>query len=1169
MDCPRCGATVPTGARFCPSCGNTLTQAPAAEERKVASVLFVDLVGSTALGERLDPERTRAVLQAYFSTVASAVEAWGGAVEKYIGDAVVAVFGVPRTREDDAIRAVSSAAEILERVTALAADVARDRDIELLIRVGVETGEVIAPTEIRADRPMVTGDAVNTAARLQAAAEPGSAIVGERTFQATRGVFRYDPPVELELRGKSAPVTAHRLRSRIQGAVESGPPRNLEARIIGRERELAVIGGLIDEALESRAPRLAVIYGPAGIGKSRLVREAVMLGRSERPDLVTLRGRCPAVGDRITYWPLAEIVRAACGISLDDDGADAERRLRERVADLLGSPVASEQDIEETVHALALTAGIALASNPLERARPLAAAVELARRWPQFVSALAARGPVVVVIEDLHWASERAIDIVEKILARSNGPILLVMTARPEFAESQPGFVAGRPDVATIALRPLDRRQTAGLLDGLLPGRRLTPELETEIVSTAEGNPLFIEEIVSRLVEQGSLVRDAEGWRMAGDSTTVAIPDSIQALLAARIDALPETERRVLREASVIGRVFWDAPLVGAVAPDAIDAPLTELERRGLVALRPTSTLSGQTEYTFKHALIRDVAYGGLSLARRARAHAAVARWLETVSPDRPDELAELVAYHLEQALGEGADLAWGPGSAELAEVRRDARRAFLLAGRAARRRYALVRAVALDERAVELAETPEERAIALEALGDDHDAGYDGDLAVAPWKEALEIRRVMPGGGPHVARLSMKIAHMAAIMWGAFTTPVDPDEIDATVDLGLAADPDPEVRAWLQMLRAAAGNRVVAFHRQDRLPPEVRRAALEEARAYADTSHDTLLGIELLHVARAILILDGDIDGSLAATRRQLEMSAICDDPRERHFSLIEAGLTLSWVAGEAREMVEPMRRSLVLAHDLRPHDVNHSTCSLMSALFLAGEWDAVPPVIDEHIAAFEQQRDTSCPFAMAGFPLAATFFAHRGEPEQARQVEGTFALLMPENEWPIGLVEACQAMAALALGDAAAARDGAQAVIDAGDRNFSEEPAVELAVLLDALVALEDRDGLGRALPIVRARQRLLAIAEPTADRAEAFLLAGDGRTADAVALLERAIGAFDRLAPFEAARTREMLASLDADSRAELLQAALATYERLGARPAVDRVKEGDAGGARSSR
>ncbi|MDQ2934327.1 MAG: AAA family ATPase [Chloroflexota bacterium] len=1153
--CPRCGATVPTGAQYCPACGQVLDGEPAPEERKLATALFVDLVDSTALGEQLDPERLRSILHTYFSLVASTTQAWGGTVEKYIGDAVVAVFGVPRVREDDAARAVSAAAEIAERIHDVAADVERKYKVSIALRIGVNTGEVIAPSQARPDRPMVTGDAINVAARLQSAADPGAVLVGDRTFQSTRLLFQFKEPVELLLKGKEHAVIAHALIGRIPGAVEAGPARNLQARVIGRDRELAVLGGLLDEVIETRTPRLAMVYGPAGVGKSRLVREAVTLGASERPDLTILRGRCPAIGQGLTYWPLAEIVRAACGISLDDGGGQAQEKLRSRVSGLLAEAGVPGDEAEGTIFALATTAGIALPDNPLDRSRPIGVVTELARRWPQFLSAVASARPIAVIIEDLHWASDQVIEMVERLLARSTGAILLVATARPEFSEAHPTFATGLSDAATISLRPLNRAQGASLLDGLLPAHNLPPGIEDQILDTAEGNPLFVEEIVSRLIESGALRLESGGWRSVTDDQGLAIPDTIHGLLAARIDALPEIERRVLCEASVVGRVFWEEPVAAAVSGEEVTDAIGNLEHRGLIAMRPISSLGDKIEYAFKHALIRDVAYAGLPLARRCRAHAAVGAWLATLSPDRPEELAELIALHYRAALGDGAELVWPADSAELAEVQQRAKLAFLAAGAAARKRFAIDLAVDLHQRALDLATTDEERATAFEELGGDYDADYDGDRAIPAWNEAIALRTRLPEPGQVVARIAMKAARAGAIRWGGFSVPMEPDVIDRYVETGLAAGPDAETRAWLRMLRAAAGLRWIAFHRADPVPLEERVRAGEEARAHAEAVGDASLEAQSLLTVGSILLAHGNVERGLELTGPLLRMAEHIADPRERHLVTIETAQTRAWIAGEAESVIEPLIDALRVGRELRVHDLCHSTATLISALYLSGRWEEIPGYLEEHLRAFQTDAaGTTCPFALGAFQLGATVLAHRGEIERAREV----AALMPKSEAPVGIVEALQATLANALGDPATARSIAEQVIATGARNFAEEPPVELAAKLDAVVALEDWAALRDFLPEVRRRSAELALAGPAADRAEGLALVAAGDMGQAGKLLRAAIARFDQLSLFEAAQTREGLAAIEPAQRQMLLGDALEAYERLGARPHAQRIR-----------
>ena len=1152
--CPNCRSEVSPGARFCQTCGHPLSAEAPAEERKLATALFVDLVDSTKLADRLDPEKVRSILQAYFSLVSTTVQAWGGTVEKYVGDAAVAVFGVPRVREDDAARAVSAAAEIRGRVLDLAADVQRQHGVDLAIRIGVDTGEVIAPAEVRPDLPAVTGDALNVASRLQSAAAPGGVLVGDRTFHATRELFRFDDPTELQLKGKSSPVKAHPLLGRIEGALERGPARNLRARVVGRERELAVLGGLLDETVETRTPRLAVVYGPAGIGKSRLVREAIDLAQSERPDLTILRGRCPAVGQGITYWPLAEIVRGACGISLDESGPEAQEKLRDRAAAILAGAGVDRADIDATVFALATTAGIDLPDNPLDRSRPATVATELSRRWPQFLSALGKRRPAIVVIEDLHWASDQVVEMVERLLARSTGPVLLVATSRPEFAETHSTFAAGVNEALTVSLRPLNRRQGASLLSGLLPDHELPRAIEDEILDAAEGNPLFVEEIVSRLIEAGTVARDDGHWRSTGGLARLSIPDTIQGLLGARIDALPDAERRVLREASVIGRIFWEQPVAVVVGQAEVSDPLTELERRGLVSMRPSSSLSGQLEYTFKHALIRDVAYGGLSLARRAQAHAAVAKWLAGLSRDRPEELAELVAYHYEVALGEGSDLAWRADSPELAEVRRRAAAAFLVGGAVARKRFAIERAVGLHIRALELASNDLERAVAYEQIGDDHDAAYDGDKSLPAWDRAIELRQSVGDEGPHVARLAMKAARMGAVRWGGFSVAKDPAELDRFVDLGLATATD-ETRAWLLLLRATVGLRWVAFHRDDPIPLDERVRAGEEAALYAELVDDPTMGANALRSVGALLIAHGEVARGLEMTRPILELFDRVADPRERHLLIIETAQTMAWIAGEAGPTTDVLLDALKLGRELRSHDLNHSTGTLINALYLAGRWDEIPGYLEEHLSAFksDEAAGTTCPFALGAFQLAAVVLAHRGEVDRARELADS----MPQPQAPVGIVQGLQAMAVIALGDPSLGREIARDVLATGARNYAEEPPVELAAMLDALVALGAWDELREFLPEARRRAPELALAGPTADRAEGLAAAATGDQARARELLERALVGFDSLSAFEAARTREALAAIEPERRRGLLAEALEAYEFLGAKPHTERL------------
>ena len=679
--------------------------------------------------------------------------------------------------------------------------------------------------------------------------------------------------------------------------------------------------------------------------------------------------------------------------------------------------------------------------------------------------------------------------------------------------------------------------------------------MRNQILDTAEGNPLFVEEIVSRLIEAGALRLREGRWHAEADGEAVILPDTINGLLTARIDALPESERRVLREASVVGRIFWEEPLVNAVGARDLASELDSLERRGLILMRPTSSLGDHVEYAFKHALIRDVAYAGLPIARRSRAHAAVAAWMAELSPDRPEELAELVAQHYRTAIGQGADLAWPDGGEELAEVRRRARLAFLAGGAASRKRFAIDQAVELHRLAAEMAADSEERATALEELGDDHDANYDGDHSVPAWDQAITLRQALPDSSAALARIAMKVARMGALRWGGFSTPMEPEAIDRYVDTGIGAKPDADTQAWLLMLRAAVGLRWEAFHRTDPVDHEERIRAGEAAAEHARRAGDESLLANALRMVGSFLMSRGEVARGLGVMRPILEMSPRIADLRERHLVTVITANAFVWSGGQAEAMIPVLEEALLLGRELRAHDLCHSTCMMICALYNAGHWDEIPPYLDEHLRTFAiDEAATTCPYALGIFQLGAIYLANRGEMERARELVSQ----MPESHAPTGMVEALQAGAAVALGDPSLGRLTAERLLATGARNFAEEPPIELAALLDALVALQDWDAVQTFLPEARRRALELALAGPTADRAEGLAAGAAGDTARARELLRAAVARFDTVSPFEAARTREALAALEPDRRDELLTEALAAFERLGARPHADRVR-----------
>jgi class 3 adenylate cyclase/tetratricopeptide (TPR) repeat protein len=1154
LTCASCGRENPEGFEFCPSCGARLGPIEVArEERKLVTILFADVTGSTALGEQLDPERLRVLLSAYFSAMSAVIESWGGAVEKFIGDAVMAVFGIPLIREDDAHRALRAALDMLARLEELNAEFRERHGITLAIRIGVNSGEVIAPVGAPPIQRIVAGDAVNVAARLEQAAEPGSVMVGDRTYLATRNAFRFGEGVQLELKGKSGRVTARLLVEPLAEAGRGIP--GLRAPMIGRDRELGTLVDLLDEAVEAGRPRLVVVYGPAGIGKSRLLLEFLRLASARYPSASVLRGRCLPAGQGITYWALGEILRAGCGISLDDPVDVAREKLTATARDLLAPLGLRDEDARQTVFALAATAGIPLPENPLEKLEPREVADELARAWPRFAAAFTARGPAVFVVEDLHWAEKQLVDMLERLLARTGGPLLIVATARPEFAETHPGFAGGREGASSVSLRPLTHEQGERLVAGLLTEAELPSSLREDILSTAEGNPLFVEEIIRRLVDEGIVVRVNDHWRATEAATATAIPDTIHGVLAARIDALPSDEKRVLQEAAVVGRVFWEEPVARALGNGGVSDALLGLERKGLVFARPTSTIAGQVEFVFKHALVRDVAYASLPKSRRARAHAEHGAWIEELAGERLDEFADLVAHHYASAIaGEDADLAWADEEAEREAVRENAFAALLHAGSLGRRRFAVDRAVELHQRAVELAVSSEERARAIDELGDDHSALFHGDEAVDAYKQAIALLESHSELAPWRARIAAKAAGMITEKSGAFRIQPDPDMADHMIDMGLELEAEPATRAWLLAAKGRCAIYRAELKVADPVPIDERVSALRAALEMTDRISEPGLRAFAATALVDLYVVQGSYELALDISRKQLELLDPEAPPSERALVLFESGAALKDLAGRYEEALELSMASYAIAKDRSLHELMHATYLGIYAMYLLGRWDELTPFLDEHVAAFREESEVSC-FAVRGGPLiGALALMHQGEAGKAEELE---AIVQPKDERSTR-AEGVRALLALARGDSRRCLTIAELALSASA--VWRAPEARWAKL-DGLSALEEWDLLRDFLPEARSVSQGFAVLGPACDRAEGLMLAAVGDTEGAAQLLRQALDRFEALpVPFEAARTREGLARMAGPAAAQHLQKALDVYKRLGARPDAERVMAG---------
>ena len=639
--CPSCGRESADDFAFCPFCGAALTAAPpeaAAEVRKTVTVVFCDVTGSTSLGERLDPETLRGVMARYFDEMERAVERHGGTVEKFIGDAVMAVFGIPELHEDDALRAVRAAADMRDAMQWLNKELERDHGVTLAARIGVNTGEVVARQDAEAGaQRLVTGDAVNVAARLQQAAEPGEIVIGDASHRLVRDAVEAVPTGPLDLKGKELPVAAFRLE--LVHPHAEGVARRFDSPMVGRARQLRQLEEAYRTAVDERASYLFTVLGAPGVGKSRLTEEFL---RSVASEATVLRGRCLSYGQGITFFPVSEILTQAAGL----DELEAPEESRRRIVEVLGGG----EEAAVVADRLLLLTGAAETAAGTE---------ELFWAVRYLLESLARQRPLVVVIDDIHWAEPTLLDLIEHVADWSrDAPILLVCPARPELLDVRHGWGGGKVNASMILLEPLSEEECDELVANLLGRAGLDEAARHRIASAAEGNPLFVEQMLAMLVDDGLLAERDSRWEATGDLADVAVPPTVSALLSARLDRLGREERRVIERAAVEGKVFH-AGAVAALLDDGeadLSDHLKTLVRRELV--RPHGgQLPGQQAYRFRHQLIRDTAYESIPKRTRADLHRRFASWLSDAAGERSGEFAEFVGYHLEQSYRLRAEL--------------------------------------------------------------------------------------------------------------------------------------------------------------------------------------------------------------------------------------------------------------------------------------------------------------------------------------------------------------------------------------------------------------------------------------------------------------------------------------------------------------------------------
>jgi class 3 adenylate cyclase/tetratricopeptide (TPR) repeat protein len=1156
--CPRCQAENPEGFRYCGACGAPLGDEARFEERKLATVVFADVAGSTSLGEGLDVESFREVMEQWFGAARPEIEAEGGAVEKFIGDAIVAVFGVPTAHDDDPARALRAALRMRSRLSEVNERLMSDYGLRLSVRMGVCTGEVAARGAAPPGEAIASGDTLNVAARLQQAAQPEEILVAGRTAQAARG-FSFGEARELLLRGREKPV---RVLPLLGGAPYLGrAPGPFRAPLVGRDSELGLLLALLARVTEVGRPHIVTVYGEAGVGKSRLTSEFASTVSTRSPPARIFQGRCLPYGDGVAFWPLGEILKSFSGVLDSDPPSVVVSRLEQALGAL---ELGAQEGTDRLVAAFALTLGVEHPGSRLRGLPPSQVRFELAEAWRVLLSNLSVRGPIVVVLEDLHWADKTLLELVDDLAGHVRGPVMFLATARPELADRSPSWMGGRPYASSVDLEPLRPEHARALLSHLLPLEEGDGELRDRLLAGSGGNPFFLEEIVLGLMDKGVLVRDGDRWRSSVDAAEVVVPDTVRGVLGARMDLLPASAKQVLQAAAVVGRVFWSgalAELLGSGEAE-VAANLGLLEARGLISLQLSSSFAGQREYWFKHAVVRDVAYETMPRRERARAHAAVAAWVEREARARRREVAELLAHHYGLAYEAFSQHPAWAGPAQLEAARGGLWRALIEAGERSRQAAMFERAAKFAERALGQARSPVERSLSLELAGVTAFQALRFEEDIPLLRKALE-ERLRPGAATDPEGLARVCAAFLEVVarWGPGGHKDLPPEAESrrVLELGLAnAGERSRERARLLAARSFWPH---AYSQREMTEEEVEegRRAGEEAVDLALALGEADLASQALDGVCEYYLNHGLFKGGWEVISRRL---GIVDRLRD-HQEIFDTFYMASLVAidlGRFEEAVELANQGGRRV----PEEVarrGHLTARA-SAYFHLGEWDKaladaaelsgymrrrateLPPFVTHHLgptALIHEVRGGSAEAAeeiveclrkssARGQAWLARVLLERGEPGEAlealRRAEASERRAY--MRYPVLSVARCEVLAATenwqaALGFARLAHEQAE--------RSGAAPLACHAHVLEGLAALGSGDASGAVSSLAKATQgfaRLGArweLARARLALAEALQLAG--RAEEARGEAGKALSEFERLGDRRRARQAEVLA------------------------------------------
>jgi class 3 adenylate cyclase/tetratricopeptide (TPR) repeat protein len=1028
---------------------------PERAERKLATVLFADLVSSTELGGSQDPERTRAMLDRFYDAMADEISRAGGTVEKFAGDAVMAAFGVPAAQEDHVERALHAALAMRWRLRELFDDA-------LELRIGVTTGEVVV-AQARERSSFVTGDVVNVAARLEQAADPGDILVGERAATLVAGAFEFAPTMRVEAKGKPAGVECRKLVRALSLMRPRGVP-GLRPAFVGRDHELALVREAFNGVVADRRSRLVTVMGDAGIGKTRLMRAVWEWLGQEAPNTLRRTGRCPSYGHARAYRPIAEILHEQFGI-VDGDTP-------ERVESLLPGR-----------RILGLALGLDVASD----LHPIVARDRLHDAWVELVEHLASERPLVLLIEDLHWAEEPLLELLERTLLDVDAPLLMIGTARPEFVDRRPTWGRGRVPTEWIWLEPLGTRDVDRFVETLL-ARDVSPGFR-EVLDQAEGNPLFLEELLTMLIERGGPAASNGGD--AAPLLDAAVPDTVRALIASRIDLLAPPEKAALQAAAVIGRAFRPSgvrEIVGGT-PD-----FHALEQRDFVRRSPGSSVEGEREFVFKHALTREVAYSSLTRRDRAHLHANFAAWLEGGGEDREAAAAVLAHHYAEAVRPEESDIAWGHDVARLEHLRTRAVTWLRRAAELAATRYDVAEALAQLDRALELETSDRSKIEIHQQVGHVHTLHYDTESFRSAMEDALAL-------GPDPATSAEIYAELAYYGIGRpYVWRRQPPREVAEGWLATAlelSEPGTKARGYARLTVALSD-------------PAQRDEAADETLAVGNALGDPRLAASAFEAKAMAATEARKYDEACDHADSSVEASLTLADPGYRGFFSWNAGFIYLRAGriGEVRRFVDRHDR---LARSLSQHEEVHAIALRVLLESVLGRWDVLADLAQEADAAAVANADFACQFNWRTLLVCALAPQYLGDEREARRLE----TIGRESAVVFGPAEREPALLRLSLlrGDLGAAARILEALPAAGDAFGLDGPAARL----DALAALGERDRLEQEAAPFLVRRSLT----------HQFELRALGISGDEPSIVDRAVAEFEAIGlGWRAEETRRFL-------------------------------------------